>query len=120
MMMMMMIIIIIIIPVFYFFNCVSYEVSQQRFSPLHRVQTGSGAHPVSYPMGTVLRRESDHSSPYSTEVKNEWSYTSIPSYVSTETYIGKHGGTLKLQACAPELRLVISSRIRQFSVCGKR
>jgi hypothetical protein len=24
----------------------------ERFSPLHVVQTGSGAHPASYPMGT--------------------------------------------------------------------
>jgi hypothetical protein len=43
----------------------------------HRVQTGSGAHPVSYPVGTgglslgVKRpgRESDHSPPSSAEVK---------------------------------------------------
>jgi hypothetical protein len=46
------------------------------FSPLHSVQTGSGAHPVFYPMGTggsfpgVNRpgRETDHSS--NAEVKN--------------------------------------------------
>jgi hypothetical protein len=47
-----------------------------------RVQTGSGAHPASYPMGTRdikwLRSEADHSPPSSAEVKNTWSYTSHP------------------------------------------
>jgi hypothetical protein len=54
----------------------------------HRVQTGSGAHPASYPMGTrgsfpgVKRpgHEADHSSPYSAEVTNAWGYTSAPQY----------------------------------------
>jgi hypothetical protein len=53
------------------------------FSLLHVVQTGSGVHPTSYPMGTgalspgVKRpgRESDHS-PTSAEVKKMWLYTS--------------------------------------------
>jgi hypothetical protein len=48
------------------------------------VQNGSGAHPVSYPMGTRSSflgvkgpgREADHSPPSSAEVKNAWSYTS--------------------------------------------
>jgi hypothetical protein len=52
----------------------------------HRVQNGSGSHPASYPMDTralslgVKRpgREADHSPPSSTDVKNAWSYTSIP------------------------------------------
>jgi hypothetical protein len=52
----------------------------------HHVQTGSGAHPVSYPMGTRgsfpvgerPRREADHAPPSSVEVKNAWSYTSTP------------------------------------------
>jgi hypothetical protein len=44
------------------------------------VQTGTGAHPASYPMGTVgpfpagkaqLRSNADHSPPSSAEVKNE-------------------------------------------------
>jgi hypothetical protein len=47
------------------------------FSLRHRVQTGSGAHPASYPVGTkgpllgVKRpgREADHSPPSSAEVK---------------------------------------------------
>jgi len=48
-------------------------------------QTGSGAHPVSYLMGTggsflgVKRpwRKADHSPPSSAEVKNAWGYTYI-------------------------------------------
>jgi hypothetical protein len=57
------------------------------FSLHHRVQNGSGAHPASYPMGTrgsfpgwVKRkgRDVDHLPPPSAEVKNAWSYTSIP------------------------------------------
>jgi hypothetical protein len=49
----------------------------QNFSPLHSVQTGSGTHLVSYPVGTgaldpgVKRqgREADNSPPSSVEVK---------------------------------------------------
>jgi hypothetical protein len=56
------------------------------FSLHHRIQTGSGVHPASYPMSTrgfslgVKRpkREADHSPPSSAEVKNAWSYTSTP------------------------------------------
>jgi hypothetical protein len=56
------------------------------FSLHNRVQTGSRAHPASYPMVTrdsfpgVQRpgREADHSPPCSSEVKNAWSYTSTP------------------------------------------
>jgi hypothetical protein len=52
----------------------------------HRVQTGSGAHPASYPMGTralslgVKRseREADHSPPSRAEVKYAWGYASTP------------------------------------------
>jgi hypothetical protein len=48
------------------------------------VQTGSGAHPASYPMGTggsssgvkLQRREADHSPPTSAEVKKTSVYTS--------------------------------------------
>jgi hypothetical protein len=47
------------------------------FSPRHRVQVGSGAHPASYIMGTgssflgdkAAGREIDHSLPSSAEVK---------------------------------------------------
>jgi hypothetical protein len=53
------------------------------FSLHHRVQTGSGAQPYSYTMGTRVKwpgREADHSPPSSAEVKNAWSYTSTPQY----------------------------------------
>jgi hypothetical protein len=55
---------------------------------LHVVQTGSGAHPASYIMGTggsfprgkVAGREADHSPPTSAEVNKTWIYTSTPPY----------------------------------------
>jgi hypothetical protein len=58
------------------------------FSLRHRVQTGSGAHTASYPMGTgvlspeVKRpgHEVDHSPASSAEVKNVWGYTSTLPY----------------------------------------
>jgi hypothetical protein len=49
------------------------------FFLLHVVQTGSGVHPTSYPMGTGVKgrgREADHSPPTSAEVKKTWNYTS--------------------------------------------
>jgi hypothetical protein len=60
----------------------------QEFSLLYVVQTGSGTHPASYPMGKgalslgIKRqgREADHSPPASAEVKKMWIYTSTPSY----------------------------------------
>jgi hypothetical protein len=60
----------------------------QEFSLLHVVQTGSGVHPTSYPMGTgssfprdkVAGGEADHSPPASAEVKKMWIYTSTPPY----------------------------------------
>jgi hypothetical protein len=60
-----------------------------RFSLLHVVQTGSGVHPTSYPMGIgggsfpgvkQQGREPDHSPPATAEVKKMWIYTSIPPY----------------------------------------
>jgi hypothetical protein len=68
------------------------------FSLHHRVQNGSGAHPVSYPMGTrgfslgVKRQghESDHSPPSSAEVKNVCNYTSTPQYVFIAWCLVKH------------------------------
>jgi hypothetical protein len=59
----------------------------QEFS--HVVQTGSGVHPTSYPMGTggfflgVKRpgSDADHSPPTSAEVKKTWIYTSTNPYV---------------------------------------
>jgi hypothetical protein len=59
------------------------------------VQTGSGAHPASYPRvpgalsSGVKRpgREADHSPPSSPEIKNAWSYTSIPQYVFMTRFV---------------------------------
>jgi len=56
------------------------------FSLHRRVQTGSGAHPASYLVGTrgsfpgVKRseREADYSPPSSAKVKNAWSYNFTP------------------------------------------
>jgi hypothetical protein len=61
----------------------------QEFLLLQVVQTGSGIHPTSYPMGTggyfngvkLQGGETNHSLPASAEVKNIWLYTSIPPYV---------------------------------------
>jgi hypothetical protein len=53
----------------------------ENFSLHHRVQSGSGTHPGSYPMGTRASfpgSEADHSPPSSVEVKNAWSYKSTP------------------------------------------
>jgi hypothetical protein len=60
----------------------------QEFSLLYVVQTGSGVHLTSYPMGTggsfpgvkLPGREADYSPPASAEVKKMWIYTSIPPY----------------------------------------
>jgi hypothetical protein len=55
------------------------------FFLLHRVQNGSGAHPASYPVDTrdsfpgVKRPGVKLTHPSSGEVKNAWSYTSVPS-----------------------------------------
>jgi hypothetical protein len=55
---------------------------------LHVVQTGSVAHPASYPIGSegsfagvkLLGHEADHSSPTSAEVRRMCIYTSTPPY----------------------------------------
>jgi hypothetical protein len=57
-----------------------------RDSVRHLVQTGSGAHPASCRLGTVVLltgvkrtgREAENSPPPSAEVKNTWSYNSTP------------------------------------------
>jgi hypothetical protein len=57
-----------------------------RFFLFHNVQTGSGAHPASFPLGTggpllgVNRpgREADHSPPSSAEVKNVGARPPLP------------------------------------------
>jgi hypothetical protein len=56
------------------------------FSFHHRVQTGSGAHPSSYPMdagGKAAGPSSCRSAPSSAEVKNAWMYTSTPRIMSS-------------------------------------
>jgi hypothetical protein len=61
----------------------------ERFSSFHVVQTGSGVHPASFPMGTralfpALKRpgrENDHSPLTTVEVKKTWIYTSTHPYV---------------------------------------
>jgi hypothetical protein len=61
----------------------------QEFPFLHVVQTGSGVHSTSYPMGGedpfpgIKRpgREADHSPPSNADVKKIWSYTSSPPYI---------------------------------------
>jgi len=53
----------------------------------YRVQTGSGVHPMGTPSSSwgVKRpgHEANHSPPANAEVKNAWSYTSIPPHVFT-------------------------------------
>jgi hypothetical protein len=48
------------------------------FSLLHSVQTGSGAHPVSYPMVLSSGRETDHSSPPNAKFKNGRTMPPLP------------------------------------------
>jgi hypothetical protein len=54
---------------------IRYPAGAKDFSSILCVQTGSGAHPASYPMGTGDKarpgRDADHSSPYSAEVVTE-------------------------------------------------
>jgi hypothetical protein len=62
---------------------------RQEYSLLHVVQTGSGAHPLFYLMGTgdfssAIKREGHdpyHSPPNSAEVKKTWIYTFTLPYV---------------------------------------
>jgi hypothetical protein len=67
-----------------------FSARARAISPLHIVQTGSGAHPASYPMGTWgffrrwvkrLEREAGHSAPSSAEFKNGGAVPPLPSYV---------------------------------------
>jgi hypothetical protein len=58
----------------------------KRFSPLRSVQTDSGAHAVSYPMGAAgyfsgvkwPRRKTDYSPPSSAKVKNGGAIPPLP------------------------------------------
>jgi hypothetical protein len=77
---------------------VRFPAGAGNFSLHHRVQSGSGAHPASYPMGTrgsfpggkAAGCEGDHSPPSSAEVKNAWSYTSTSPYVFIAWCLVKH------------------------------
>jgi hypothetical protein len=68
------------------------------FSLRQCFRTGSGAHPVSYPTGTMALssgvklpgREANHSPPPSAKVKNAWSYICAPPYVFMVWCIIKH------------------------------
>jgi hypothetical protein len=68
------------------------------FSLRHRLQTGSGAHlacirkiPVALsPRVERPGRKVDNSSPYSAEIENAWSYTSIPPCVAMAWCFVKH------------------------------
>jgi hypothetical protein len=75
---------------------VRFPAEAGNFSLRHRVQTGSGAHPVSYPMGTGgsfsgvkrPRRESDHSPPSSAYIKE--CVELYIQYVFMEWFLVKH------------------------------
>jgi hypothetical protein len=77
------------------------------FSLLHVVQTVSGAHHISFSMGTgdsfpeVNRRgrEADHSPPTSFEVIKTWTYTSTPPYafIQDERQLFSFLGRINLQ-----------------------
>jgi hypothetical protein len=65
------------------------------FSLHHCIQTSFGAHPASYPRVKRSGREADHSPPFSSEVKNEWSYTSTSQYAFMAWWsIKKSTGTI--------------------------
>jgi hypothetical protein len=73
------------------------------FSLCHRIQTGSGAHPASYPMSTGVKRpgrDSDHSLLSRAEVKNGWSCTSTPTYVFMPLRLVKHRNSFTLRTWA--------------------
>jgi hypothetical protein len=66
------------------------------FYPRHRVQTGSGAYPASYPIGTGGSFPGGKVAcscplPFtSAKVKNAWNHTCIPQYVFVALYLVKH------------------------------
>jgi hypothetical protein len=86
------------------------------FSLHDLVQTGSGAHPVSYPMGTrgyfPGGHEADHSPLSSAEVKNVLSYTS-PSPIRL------HGVVLSKEKKVASKKLIKNRRLmrKTFSSC---
>jgi hypothetical protein len=70
-------------------NWVSIHGKSKDLSLLHHIQTTSGAHPASCPVGTgdsylTVKQpglDVDHSPPYSAKVKNTQNHTSTPPYV---------------------------------------
>jgi len=66
------------------------------FSLIHLVQTDSGTHSASSPVGTGgsgvkgQGREADHSPPSSAVVKTPWSYTFIRPYIFMASCLIKH------------------------------
>jgi len=58
------------------------------FNSLRSVQTGSGSHPASYPMGTGSKAGHSHAS--SAEVKIRGATAPLPQYVFTTWYVVKH------------------------------
>jgi hypothetical protein len=77
---------------------VRFPTGAGNFSLRHRVQTGSGAHTVSYPTDTEGSFSGSKAAwawswpytPSSAEVKNAWSYTSTPQYVFMAWCLVKH------------------------------
>jgi hypothetical protein len=73
------------------------------FMLCHCIQTSSGSHPSSYPVGTrgsflgirQLGHEADHSPLSIAKVKNAWSYTSAPPYAFLMCLV-KYRGILTL------------------------
>jgi hypothetical protein len=60
------------------------ERGKRFFSLFHCVQTGSGAHPTSYPMGTISKLpgcNDDQSSSSDAEVKNCGVILTLPPYI---------------------------------------
>jgi hypothetical protein len=92
----------------------------------HCVQTGSVAHPASYPMGTrgsslgIKRpgREADHWLPSSAEVKNAWGCISTPQYAFMAWCSVKTEGQLYLytHTCASFLLLYYIDHLFKFKV----
>lgn len=88
-------------------------------SLLNNNQTGSRAHPASYPVGNGgsfpprakwPKRQAEHSHPANAEVNNEWTYTSTPlvchcyTYRNNFTFLSANNPCMKLtrQSCAEQ------------------
>jgi hypothetical protein len=82
----------------------------REFSPLHNIQTDSGAHPASYPMvleipspeANRLERDTDNSPLLVTIQNNVWIYGSTSLYVITVWCFIKQGTDLP-QLLLPEI-----------------